>query len=92
MSTLPRQCGAFGRYAPQGVSLATLVQLPKEGVASVSPSPFSSLQDLSSIMNLVPPSQLRAAAEHVGFTVLSEETITLASGKQFCLQVFNLSG
>lgn len=75
-----------------GGSLATLVQLPKEGVASVSPSPFTTLQDLRSIMNLVPPSQLRAAAEHVGFTVLSEGTITLASGKQFCLQVFNLPG
>lgn len=73
-----------------GGSLATLLQLPKEGAASVSPSLFTSLQDLRSIMRLVPPSQLRAAAEHVGFTLLSEETISLASGKQFCLQVFSL--
>ncbi len=73
-----------------GGNLATLLQLPKEGAASVSPSPFTSLQDLRSIMRLVPPSHLRAAAAHVGFTLLSEETISLTSGKQFCLQVFNL--
>lgn len=70
--------------------LATLLQLPKEGAASVSSSRFTTLQDLSSIMRLVPPEQLRSVAEHVGFKFWSETTISLPSGKQFCLQLFNL--
>jgi hypothetical protein len=35
--------------------LAALLQLPKEGAANVSPSPFVTLKELNSIMRLVPP-------------------------------------
>ena len=70
--------------------LAALLQLPKEGAASVSPSPFVKLNELSSIMRLVPPDDFRTVAEGLGFGFLSQKLITLESGKQFSLQLFKL--
>jgi len=69
---------------------AALLQLPKEGGPSVSPSPFVTLKELSSIMRLVPPNDLRKVAEGLGFGFLSEKLITLESGKQFSLLTFKL--
>lgn len=71
-----------------GGSLATLLQLPKEGAASVSPSPFVALKALGSIMRLIPPDELRAAAEGAGFAFVSQKLVSLPSGKQFSAQVF----
>ncbi|HEX9201737.1 MAG TPA: hypothetical protein VF865_19420, partial [Acidobacteriaceae bacterium] len=65
-------------------------QLPKEGAASVSPSPFVTLKELSSIMRLVPPNDFRKVAEGLGFGFLSGKLITLESGKQFSLLIFKL--
>jgi hypothetical protein len=70
--------------------LAALLQLPKEGAASVSPSPFVTLEKLSSIMRLAPPDDFRRVAEGLGFGFLSQKLITLESGKQFSLQTFKL--
>jgi hypothetical protein len=70
--------------------LAALLQLPKEGAPSVSPSPFVTLKELSSIMRLVPPNEFRKVAEGLGFGFLSEKLITLESGKQFSLLIFKL--
>ena len=78
-----------GICLPNGI-LAALLQLPKEGAASVSPSPFVTLEELSSIMRLVPPEVFRGAAEALGFGLLSQKLITLESGKQFSLQTFKL--
>ena len=75
-----------GLCQPGGVT-AALLQLPKAGVASVSSSPFTSLQDLSAIMCLVPPQDFLATAAGLQFDMLSEEVIALESGKQFCLLV-----
>jgi SAM-dependent methyltransferase len=72
---------------PNGI-LAALLQLPKEGAASVSPSPFVTLKQLSSIMRLVPPDEFRKAAEKLGFGFLSQKVIILESGKQFALLLF----
>lgn len=74
---------------PNGI-LAALLQLPKEGAASVSPSPFETLKELSSIMRLAPPDDFREAAEGLGFGFLSQKLITLESGKRFSLQTFKL--
>lgn len=71
--------------------LATLLQLPKQGSNAVTPSPFTSLKELNSIMRLVPPNELSKSAEAAGFTYLSQKTITLQSGKQFSLQLFRLT-
>lgn len=74
---------------PNGL-LATVLQLPKEGAESVSPSQFVKLKELSSIMRLVPPDDLRKIAEGLGFDLLSQKVITLESGKQFSVQLFKL--
>jgi len=74
--------------AKPGGILAALLQLPKEGVGNVSPSPFVTLKDLGSIMRLVPPNDFRKIAEGLGFGFLSQKLITLESGKQFSLQIF----
>jgi hypothetical protein len=72
---------------PTGV-LATVLQLPKEGAESVSPSRFVKLKQLGSILRLVPPDDLRKVAEGLGVGLLSQKLITLESGKQFSLQLF----
>jgi SAM-dependent methyltransferase len=71
-----------------GAVLAALLQLPKEGAASVTPSPYVSLKRLSAIMRLVPPDDFRQVATLSGFIFVSEKIITLGSGKQFSLLVF----
>lgn len=75
---------------PTGL-LAAVLQLPKEGAESVSPSRFVNLKQLGSILRLVPPDNLREVAEGQGFELISEKLITLESGKHFCLQLFKSS-
>lgn len=79
-----------GICLPGGI-LAALLQLPKKGMASVSPSSFVTLQELGSIMRPVPPDDFRNVAEGLGFGFISQKTIALESGKQFSLQLFKLS-
>lgn len=74
---------------PDGI-LAALLQLPKEGAASISPSPFVTLKELGSIMRLVAPDDFRMAAERLGFDFFSQKLIILESGKQFSLQLFKV--
>lgn len=79
-----------GICAPSGI-FAALLQLPKEGAAAISSSPFVKLNDLSSIMRLVPPDDFRKAAEDLGFGFLAQKLITLKSEKQFSLQIFRFA-
>ena len=79
----------FERCCRAGGTLATVLQLPSE--ALVSPSPYRSLDRLSSAMRLIAPAQLSAAAADVGFGAGATEIIESASGKSFCLQTFELS-
>jgi Methyltransferase domain len=72
---------------PNGV-LAVVLQLPSQCVASVSPSPFASLQALAPVMHLVPPAALNAQAAQAGFTLLSSRHLVLPSHKEFLVQVF----
>lgn len=74
---------------PTGL-LAAVLQLPKEGMESVSPSRFVKLKELGSIMRLVPPDDLRKIAEGLGFELLSQKVTTLESGKQFSVQLFKI--
>ncbi len=76
-----------GLCVPNGIFVA-LLQLPKEGAASVSPFPFHSLKMLSSIMRLVVPEDFRVAAEGQGFSFISEKVLAVESGKQFSLMIF----
>lgn len=76
-----------GFCLPGGI-FAALLQLPKQGAAVVSASPFVALKELSSIMRLVPPDYFRGEAEKSGFAFHSQKIVTLPSGKQFCLLLF----
>lgn len=67
---------------------AALLQLPKEGAEAVTPSPYSTLKELSSLMRLVSPQELNDKAVQAGFNCLSQRIITLNSGKRFSLHVY----
>lgn len=73
--------------APDG-TLVCLLQLPTEGSANVSLSPYQSLQSLENCLRLVPPDNLCAAAEREGFTLLTSRTVKLTSGKGFQVLAF----
>ena len=63
----------------RGGILGTVLQLSSVAMPAVTPSPFQSLERLAPVMRLVPPEQLRAAAE---------PCVELSSGKCFQIQVF----
>jgi SAM-dependent methyltransferase len=71
-----------------GGILVALLQAPKDGEAAVSPSPFVALDSLNAIMRLVPPVDFCTTAEKLDLLFLEQRTITLVSGKQFCILVF----
>ena len=81
LDTLKRNSGPNAR-------LTTVVQLAHSTLAPVSSSPYQSLGRLASIMKLVVPEELRGAAGQAGFAYDDSEVLTLASGKQFCVQNF----
>jgi hypothetical protein len=78
LTTLKRNCRSGGM-------LATVLQLSHAEQAAISPSPYSSLSSLASVMRLVAPADLRNAAEAVGFVLEESQTLTLPSGKRFDL-------
>lgn len=71
-----------------GGHLVTVLQLPCPTCPQVSSSPYSSLQSLASIMNLVPPHMLQQRAEAKGLFQLESRTLVSAGGKQFQVQMF----
>jgi ubiquinone/menaquinone biosynthesis C-methylase UbiE len=81
LDTLKRNSGPNAR-------LTTVVQLAHSTLAPVSSSPYRSLGRLASIMKPVVPEELRDAAAQAGFACDDSEILTLASGKQFCVQNF----
>lgn len=77
------------RTTRPGGTLTAVLQLPHAAMPSVSPSPYRSLEDLSSHLSLVSPEDLRSAALSIGFTPGMAATADLASGKQFHVQDFS---
>lgn len=71
--------------------LVTVLQLPTVGKQQVSPSPFTGVQPVGSIMNLVPPGQLQASAEAAGFIQRQSRTVVSQGGKHFQVQVFSVA-
>jgi hypothetical protein len=69
--------------------LTTVVQLGHSILSAVSVSPYRSLDRLAPIMRLIVPEDLRSAAAQAGFAYDDSEILTLASGKQFCVQNFS---
>jgi len=69
---------------PGGV-LKAVLQLPSQA-ASVTPSPYRSLELLSPILRLIPPERFASHAEKSGFSVLSRQIVVANGGKQFAVQ------
>jgi hypothetical protein len=70
--------------------MVTIVQLPNTGIPEVTPSPFSSIRILSSLMRLVPPELLERLAVMHGFQLTDSRPIESAGGKTFQIQTFCL--
>jgi SAM-dependent methyltransferase len=87
-----RSMRALSRCCVQGGVLATLVQLPHDTKSSVSPSPYSSLQQLAPVMKLIEPDELAASAAEAGFTLEDSNIITSPGDKQFAVQIFRSAG
>lgn len=67
---------------PSGV-LVTVVQLPGTGHQKVSPSPYTSLQSLATVMNFVERSALLDTAARVGLEPIHEACHVASGGKEF---------
>jgi hypothetical protein len=78
LRTLKRNCRSGGM-------LATVLQLSHAEQAAISPSPYSSLSSLASVMRLVASADLRRVAEGVGFVLEESQTLTIPLGKRFVL-------
>lgn len=82
--TLPRIATML---QPHGV-LVTVVQLPSDSIAEVTPSPYSSLGALAPVMHLVSPEQLRERAFAHDLPLIGERQVEVPGGKRFQVQAF----
>ncbi|MFO1094953.1 MAG: class I SAM-dependent methyltransferase [Planctomycetaceae bacterium] len=73
--------------APAG-QFCVVSQLSGSSLPDITPTPYTSLHRLSAIMHSVSPHELRSFAGQQGFSVIDEQIIGSAAGKQFQLQVF----
>jgi hypothetical protein len=73
--------------APHG-TLTTVLQLPSEHAAEITPSPFPSLMRLSPRLRLVAPERLAELAARSGLHALDERTVAATGGKRFAVQSF----
>ncbi len=76
---------------PRG-RLVTVVQLPNAEIPEVTPTPFTSLESLSTVMHLVPPEMLEHLAGGCGYERIGTRRVESAGGKQFQVQTFCLRG
>lgn len=74
---------------PDG-TLITVVQLPNTEIPEITPSPFTSLCTLSSVMRLVPPELLKQIAANHGYGEIDARTVRATGGKDFHVQAFCL--
>ena len=74
---------------PGGV-LATVLQLPTAAGETVSDTGITSLKILEPFAKLVSPEELETMAELMGFTLIESETVTLETGKSFCVVAYRL--
>ena len=73
-----------------GGVLTSVIQLPSSKAALVSPSPFASVQSLTTAMRPVSPSDLEIAAASIGFSLLAASTVSSPGGRLFAVHSFRL--
>lgn len=71
--------------APGG-ACEVVLQLPSEATAAVTPTRFESLRRLATLIRLVPPESLLAAAERSGLRVGAPRVVPLPLDKRFLVQ------
>ncbi|MBF0528832.1 MAG: methyltransferase domain-containing protein [Deltaproteobacteria bacterium] len=86
--SLPAALGNLSRVCRPGGHLVSVFQKPSAHEHAVSPSPYLSLQKLAPLMRIIPPAELTQCAASFGFTLESEKTLVLNSGKEFAIQVY----
>ncbi|NEX11632.1 MAG: methyltransferase type 12 [Prosthecochloris sp.] len=86
--SLPETLENLARVCLPGGHLVTLLQQPSTTMTALTPSPYTSIQSLSQIMRLVPPSECAEYAASAGFTLKSEKRVTIKSGKSFLVQIY----
>jgi|SRR5271157_1567173 len=74
---------------PNG-TLLTVVQMPTAAIPEITPSPFTSLCALASVMRLMPPDLLRQLAAARGYRETAARTVDTAGAKRFQVQAFRL--
>ncbi len=72
----------------EGGRLVTVLQLPNEAIPEVTPSPFTSLRALSSLISLVAPERLEHLAALHGYRQTAARPVQSAGGKMFQVQTF----
>lgn len=72
---------------PDGI-LGTVIQLPHQEIALVTPSPCTSLGALGAFMRLVSPERVRSAALVHGYQEVQSDCMESPGGKRFQLQTF----
>ena len=72
---------------PNGV-MVSILQLPAKHLKSVSETPYTSLKNLNSIMNLISPLEFKSKANDAGLQEREAKTVTLESGKPFYIGTY----
>ena len=88
---LERSLQFVRRHCQSDGIFVALLQLPGANTAEVTPSPYVSLQALSTIMRLVPPAELRQQAAKADFLHITSKSISASGGKSFALEIFQLN-
>ena len=64
-------------------ALCVLIQLPDDGMATVSETPFESLRALAPTMRLLTAEELERLGTEAGLRIVQRQEITLTNGKRF---------
>jgi hypothetical protein len=70
-----------------GGRLVSVVQLPSS-IEDVTPSPYTTLKSISSVLHVVSPNKLTALARETGFATEAECVVTATGGKAFQVNTF----
>jgi hypothetical protein len=71
----------------RGGRLVSVVQLPSP-IEDVTPSPYTTLKSVSSVLHVVQPNKLTVLAKAAGFEIESERIVTATGGKTFQVNTF----
>ena len=78
----------IGRAIDFGGYFVAVLQLPSKAVSAISPSPYSSISTLSSIMNLVDPDRFDTLVRAAGLNKTEGTVLQLPYGKSFYRGVY----